>query len=168
MVAAQKAGVSRYISVAGAGKSIDKVLREQLEKQLPQQLMEESDRITDSLKAGKTVSKVNLMLMSLYRPSVQPYMISWLKYDPSAEIKKLKIPVLLIQGTTDIQVSVDDVKILAAAKPDSRFLVIDNMNHILKESEADRQKNLATYSNPELPLKSGLLENIVDFIKARK
>ncbi len=168
MVAAQKAGVSKYISVAGAGKSIDKILQEQLKNQLPQQLMEESDKIMDSLKAGKTVSKVNLMLMSLYRPSVQPYMISWLKYDPSAEIKKLMIPVLLIQGTTDIQVSVDDVKILAAAKPDSRLIVIDNMNHILKESEADRQKNLATYSNPGLPLKSGLLEKIVDFIKARK
>jgi fermentation-respiration switch protein FrsA (DUF1100 family) len=130
--------------------------------------MEESDRIIDSLKAGKTVSKVNLMLMSLYRPSVQPYLISWFRYDPAAEIKKLKIPVMIIQGTTDIQVSVEDAKNLSSAKPDARLLIIDNMNHIMKESVSDRQKNLATYTDPELPLKAGLLEGIVAFIKSRK
>ncbi len=132
MVAAQKAEVSKYISLAGSGSPIDKILKEQLKKQLlPQQLIEESDKILDSLKAGKTVPKVNLLLLSIYRPSVQPYMISWLKYDPSEEIKKLKIPVLIIQGTTDIQVTVDEAKLLSAAKPDSKLMIIENMNHIL-------------------------------------
>jgi alpha-beta hydrolase superfamily lysophospholipase len=168
MIAAQKAGVSKYISVAGVGSPADKILQEQLKNQLPQQLMDESNKIIDSLKAGKTVSKVNLMLLSLYRPSVQPYMISWFRYDPAVEIKKLKIPVMIVQGTTDIQVSVDNAKLLSAAKPDARLLIIDNMNHFLKESVADRQKNLATYSDPELPLKPGLLEGIVAFIISRK
>ena len=70
---------------------------------------------------GKTVSKVDPNLVSLYRPSVQPYMISWIKYDPSKEIAKLKVPVLIIQGTTDLQVTVEDAKLLAAAKPGAKL-----------------------------------------------
>jgi uncharacterized protein len=168
IVAAGQAGISKLISLAGTGGPADTILRKQLKSQLPPQLMAESNAILDSLRNGKTVSKVNPVLVSLYRPSVQPYLISWIKYDPSAEIKKLKIPVLIVQGTTDIQVSVEDAKLLSAAKPDAKLLIIENMNHILKESEADRQKNIATYSNPELPLKQGLVKELVSFIKSKK
>jgi uncharacterized protein len=42
------------------------------------------------------------------------------------------------------------------------------MNHILKESDSDIQKNMATYSKPELPLKAGLTDDIVSFIKSKK
>ncbi len=167
MVAAEKPGISKFISVAGAGSPADKILQDQLKKQLTPQLLEESDKILDSLRHGKTVSKVNPMLVSLYRPSVQPYLISWFKYDPAKEISKLKIPVLIIQGNTDIQVSVDDARLLSKAKPDARLLIIENMNHILKEAEADRQKNLATYNEPELPLKKGLVDEITSFIKKK-
>lgn len=168
IVASEQGSVSRFISVAGAGSPADTILRKQLKSQLPPQLMAESNAVLDSLRSGKTVSKVNPVLISLYRPSVQPYLISWIKYDPSVEIKKLKIPVLIVQGTTDIQVSVEDAKLLSATKPDAELLIIENMNHILKESEADRQKNIATYTNPELPLKQGLVKELISFIKNKK
>ena len=168
MVAAEQSKVDGFISIAGAGRSADIILKEQLENKLPQQLMDESNKILDSLKAGKTVSNVNLVLASLYRPSVQPYMISWLRYDPAMEISKLKIPVLIVQGSTDLQVAVKDANLLSAAKPDAKLLIIENMNHVLKESDSDQQKNMATYTNPVLPLKSGLAEEIISFIKAIK
>ncbi len=168
MVTAEKTPISGFISVAGAGSPGDTIVRKQLKNQLPPQLLQESNKILDSLRSGKTVSKVNPVLLSLYRPSVQPYLISWIKYDSAAEIKKLKIPVLIVQGTTDIQVSVEDARLLSAAKPDAKLLIIDNMNHILKEAEADRQKNIATYSNPELPLKQELVKELVSFIKNKK
>jgi pimeloyl-ACP methyl ester carboxylesterase len=167
MIAAEKTSIAKYISLAGSGRPADVILHEQLQKQLPPQMLQESDVVMDSLKAGHTVKKFNPLLASLYRASVQPYMISWLKYDPAAEIKKLKIPVLLIQGTTDIQVSVEDAKLLSAAKPDAKLMLIENMNHILKEAEADRQKNVATYTNPDLPLKSELMKGICDFINGK-
>ena len=167
MVAAEQPGISKFISVAGAGSPAYRILQDQLKKQLTPQLLEESDKILDSLRQGKTVSKVNPLLVSLYRPGVQPYLISWFKYDPAKEISKLKIPVLIIQGNTDIQVSVDDARLLSKAKPDARLLIIENMNHILKEAEADRQKNLATYNEPELPLKKGLVDEITSFIKKK-
>jgi hypothetical protein len=53
-------------------------------------------------------------------------------------------------------------------KPEAKLLIIDNMNHILKEAEAYRQKNIATYNNPELPLKQGLVKELVSFIKNKK
>jgi alpha-beta hydrolase superfamily lysophospholipase len=168
IVAAEKSSVSKYISVAGAGSPIDTIVRKQLKNQLPEPLFQESNKILDSLRMGKTVEKFNPVLASLYRLSVQPYLISWIKYDPTTEMKKLKIPVLIVQGTTDIQISVDDARLLYAAKSDAKLLIIDNMNHILKEAEADRQKNIATYTNPELPLKQGLIEELVSFIKNKK
>lgn len=168
MVAAEQTPVSGLISVAGPGNPADTILRKQLKNQLPPQLRAESDKILDSLRMGKTVKKFNPVLAGLYRPSVQPYMISWIKYNPSSEIKKLKIPVLIIQGTTDIQVSVEEARLLKEAKPDAKLALFENMNHIMKESEADRQKNIATYSNPELPLKNGLVEELVSFIKNKK
>ncbi len=168
MIAAGQSHAAGFISVSGAGKSADKILQEQLKTKLPPQLLYESNKILDSLKAGKIVSDVNPGLVALYRPGVQPYMISWLKYDPAKEISKLKIPVLIIQGSTDLQVTVEDAELLWAAKPDSKLIIMDNMNHVLKESESDVQKNLATYSNPNLPLKSGLTDEIVNFIKTEK
>lgn len=167
MIAANNNPVSAFISIAGVGKSADKVLKEQLEGKLPPPLMQESNRILDSLKIGKIVSDFNPSLITLYRPSVQPYMISWFKYDPAKEITKLKIPIFIIQGTTDLQVSENDAKLLAVSKPQAKLLFIDKMNHILKESEADAQQNMATYQNPTLPLISGLVETIVEFIKTK-
>lgn len=165
MIAAEQMKVGGFISIAGVGKSADKLLKEQLETKLPPQLLEESNNILDSLKMGKTVSNINPNLAVLYRPSVQPYMISWIKYDPAIEIGKLKMPVLIIQGTTDLQVTVNDAKLLSEAKPDAELQLIENMNHVLKEADSDVQKNMATYSKPDLPLKTELIDSIVAFIQ---
>jgi uncharacterized protein len=166
MAAAEKTDIAEYISVAGAGKPADQVLKDQLKTKLPPALMDQSNKILDSLKMGLTVTNVDPNLVSLYRPSVQPYLISWFRYDPARIISELKIPVMIIQGTTDLQVSVDDAKLLSAAKPDARLLIIENMNHILKDCDSDMQKNIATYKNPDLPLKQGLVDDIVSFIEA--
>ena len=108
------------------------------------------------------------MLTSLFRPSVQQYMISWLKYDPAAEIKKLTIPVLIIQGTTDIQVEVGEAELLKKAYPKATLKLIEGMNHPLKQAPEDREKNVATYSDPRLPLSPGLMPAILDFISKTK
>ncbi|MGR3810546.1 alpha/beta hydrolase family protein [Jiulongibacter sp. NS-SX5] len=120
--------------------------------------------VLDSLKAGKTVEQVSFPLLSVFRPSVQPYLISWMKYDPVREIAQLEVPVLIVQGTTDIQVSVENAELLHKAKPDSRLSIIEHMNHIFKEVGEERTANLATYSNPDLPIHPELVEEIAKFI----
>ncbi len=158
-----KYGADEYISVSGVGESADKVLKTQLAVQ-PKSVQDTAFPIIDSLAAGKLVKNVSTRYYALFRPSVQPYMISWFKYDPAAEIKKLTIPVLILQGTNDVQVSVDDAKRLKEANPKAKMILIDSMNHIFKIIKGDRTENLNSYSNPSLPIDPELPADIGDFI----
>jgi alpha/beta superfamily hydrolase len=163
MVASQGTGVDRFISIAGLGQSVDLVLKVQLAAQ-PPQVLELAAPIIDQLAQGQTVSDVPPILNSLFRPSVQPFLISYMKYDPQVEIAKLKIPLLIIQGTTDIQVSLEDAWMLAEAKPDAKLRTIEGMSHVLKAGPADRIKNMETYNQPDLPIMPEVVEAIVGFI----
>ncbi|MGZ3867021.1 MAG: alpha/beta hydrolase [Bacteroidia bacterium] len=167
MIAAEKANADGYISLAGCGTSADKILKEQL-KASSQAVADISFPIIDSLVAGKLVEKVNPLLLSVFRPSIQPYLISWFKYDPAKEIAKLKIPVSIIQGTTDVQVKEKEAQLLFAAKPDATLHIIKNMNHVLKECDGDVMKSTATYSDPKLPLKPELVKALKEYFKALK
>ena len=166
MIASHKQKVNKFISIAGAGISAGNIIREQLKNQ-PQIVLDESLPIIEKIEKGETVENVSQMLYSLFRPSVQPYMISWFKYDPQKEIAKLDIPILIIQGTTDIQVSISDADKLALGNKKSQKIIIEGMNHILKDADANRQKNIETYSIPDLPLNKELIRIIVNFIEKK-
>jgi fermentation-respiration switch protein FrsA (DUF1100 family) len=97
---------------------------------------------------------------------VQPYLISWFRYDPAKLIADLKVPVLIVQGTTDIQVTLADAKALAAANPRAKLLLIDGMNHVLKSvASTDPAKQMASYSDPNLQLAEGLLPAVVELVR---
>ena len=168
MVAAESnPKVAAVISIAGVAVPADEILKEQLSAQ-PQMVKDMIFPALDSLKNGKTVENVSPMLYSLLRPSVQPYMISWMKYNPQAEIAKLTIPILIIQGTTDIQVSENQADLLYAANQNAKVFKVENMNHILKICNSlDQTIQMQTYTNPELPLAEVLVTEIVKFIKLR-
>ncbi|ALJ01547.1 alpha/beta hydrolase [Rufibacter tibetensis] len=167
MIAARQGQADGFISVAGVGQTADKVIREQLQAQ-PPMVKDAALPILDQLAQGKAVTEVNPMLAALFRPSIQPYLISWFKYDPQAELRKLTVPVLLVQGTQDLQVSRNEVQLLAAASPKSKMVEVENMNHVLKETTADRNANFSTYSNPTLPLAAPLMPPVVAFVKTLK
>ena len=144
-----------FVSLAGAGRPIDVILKEQLTEQLSGQkkLLRAANEGLSKLKEGKLVKDAPVELFGLFRPSVQPYITSWMKYDPAVEIAKLEIPIVIIQGSTDLQVKEEDARMLFMAHPlDSRLIIIEEMNHVLKIAPADRLKNIETYSKPELPL----------------
>ena len=163
MIAA-KDNADAYISLAGAGRSADLIIAEQIEKQAPF-LKKETNENLKILKEGKTFELKNQMLASIFRESVQPYMISWIKYNPQEEIKKLNIPILIINGTKDIQVPESDAKLLHEANPKSELKIIDKMNHVLKEINEDAE-NIKSYSNPDLPIMEELSNSINSFIKS--
>ena len=163
MVAA-KDNVDGYVSLAGAGRPIDEVISEQVAKNSPT-LKEATATDFAILKEGKTFENKNPMLASLFRESIQPYMISWIKYNPQDEIKKLQIPILIINGTKDIQVSPSDAELLHKANPKSTLKIIDNMNHIFKEIKVD-DDNVKSYSDPKLPVMPELIQQITTFINS--
>jgi pimeloyl-ACP methyl ester carboxylesterase len=159
--------IGGFISVAGAGRPADVIITEQMKSQ-PPSVQQEFKTIVDSLKKGKTTPKVDPMLYAIARPSIQPYLMTWLPIEPVRIIKKLKVPILIIQGNTDLQVTVADAELLKKAKSEATLKIIDGMNHVLKQAPAEREQNMATYNDPSLPIKPELIANVVDFIKGLK
>lgn len=157
--------VSKYISLAGAGESADKILKRQLYDKLPKMGRDTADKIIDSLVAGKTVSYIDPLFWSLFRPSVQPYLISWFGHNPQTDIKKLTIPVLIVQGTSDLQVDTTDAIELHNAAPKSKMILIKGMNHVLRDVGDDKNANIKSYTDPNMPLDAGLIKDIEEFIK---
>lgn len=160
--------VSQYISIAGGGFPASKILKKQLASQ-PEPLKKIMYDMIGKLEKGDTIANVSPLLYSLFRPSVQPYMISWFKYDPAKEISKLKIPTLILQGTTDIQVKQEDAEALATAAPKAEKAIIEDMNHVLKECrETDMNAQMIFYTTPDIPLHPDLMKTIIKFIEDAK
>lgn len=168
MVAAQRLDADAYVSIAGAGGPIQQTIAAQLKGRLTPELQAHFEAIMKSLSEGKTEADVPPPLATMFRPSVQPYLISWFKYDPTKEIAKLKGPVLIAQGTHDLQISVEDARLLARAKPSAKLLLVEGMNHTLKDAPADAAGQKAAYSDPSLPVAPALVEGVGDFVKALK
>jgi len=164
MIASQNKHVDMFVSLAGAGQPIDQIIREQLKAQ-PPMVLEKSTPILDALLRGKTVEQVPAFLHALFRPSVQPYMISWFKYDPQQQLAKLQKPILIVQGDTDLQVSVNNANKLASANKSAKKVIIQQMNHIFKQAPLDKQSNFQTYNQPNLPIKVELVNAVSEFIQ---
>lgn len=167
MLASQEADADAFISLAGPGRPAADILREQLSAQ-PAEVLEVAEPMLHKLVRGDSIGFVPPGLYALFRPSVQPYLSSWFKHDPAATIKQLEIPVLILQGTTDLQVAVKDAHLLKNANTHAELQLIKGMNHILKEASMERSENLKTYSNPELPLHPDLLPSVIQFTQMIK
>lgn len=152
------------VLLSGAGRPAGVVLREQLTA-LPDPLKTQAYDALTELEAGRTVAEPPAALAALFRPSVQPYLISWLPLDPAMLLAAYDGPVFIGQGTTDIQVGVVDAQTLAAADPDATLKLWDGVNHVLKTAPADRAGNLATYADPDLPLAPGVTQDVAALIR---
>ncbi|MCU1774338.1 alpha/beta hydrolase [Pseudomonas sp. 13B_3.2_Bac1] len=163
-LAAPRADAAALISLSGSARPVDQVIREQLARSLPPPLMLRSNEILDSLKAGHTDDNVPAPLQAIFRPSVQPYLISLFRQDPAKAFAQLKMPALIIQGTHDMQVGVGDAQALKAARPEAQLVVIEGMNHVMRIVPADVKRQLASYKDPNLPLAAELGGKLIEFI----
>lgn len=165
MLAVQQNETTKFISIAGISSSGYETLKRQLSTNQPQFVTDAALPILENLNQGKKVDSIPEFLNSLFHPKLQAYIMSWLSYDPKIELKKLTIPILVVQGSTDLQITVEEARTMSKVNPKSELVVIENMNHVLKEVSSDMNKNMATYSNPDLSLHQELMKNIIDFIK---
>ena len=163
LLVAQKVVVSKFVSISGAGNSSATLIEEQIGKNAPQ-LKEESQKIISQLRKGELVDNISPYLAPVFRKSVQPYLISWFKYEPAKEIAKLQIPILIVQGTNDLQVEDKEAQLLKEAQPKAQLLLIEGMNHVLKKVKT-LEENQQSYLNPDLPIPEELVEGIASFIK---
>jgi len=157
------------VLVSGAGEKFGDILRRQLKAGLPPgALLDQTLANVDALEAGRDVDAANMPpgLQMLFAPQVQPFLKATFAYDPAQLLKAYKGPVLIVQGKTDLQIPPGSAERLKAAKPDATLVELEGVNHVLKSAPADRAGNLATYSDPALPLAPGIPEAIAGFIKA--
>ncbi|SHK21856.1 hypothetical protein SAMN02745181_3456 [Rubritalea squalenifaciens DSM 18772] len=168
LVAEQEKDIARLISISGAGRPAVDIVKEQLKKQLKEETYLQALPALDLLASGKQAKDYPLQLVAFLRPSVQPYLISWFQIDPAVEIAKLDIPILILQGTTDLQITVKESTLLDQAATQGTLEVIQGMNHVLKESGGSIQQQLPSYSDPTIPLHKDLLKAILRFFKATK
>ncbi len=164
-LAAYRSPVAGLVLVAPAGRPAGLVLREQFQAGLVEPLRSQALAAVAALERGEAVADVPAPLLAAFRPSVQPYLRSWLPLDPAAELARVGAPALVIRGSTDLQVAPADVARLSAAVPGVRTLEIAGMNHVLKAAPADRAGNLAAYVRPDLPLAPGLAAAVTTFVR---
>lgn len=156
--------VCGLVLLAGAGRPAGVILREQFQAGLPPALLAGAFAALEELEAGRPVADAPPELAALFRPSVQPYLISWIGLDPVDLIDGYAGPVLIGHGSTDIQVNMTDARALSEAQPAARLVVWDGVNHVLKRAPADRAANIAVYSDPDLPLAPGVVDDVAGFI----
>ena len=163
MLASRDQPAKAIISINATSEQGDKVMTG-IFKSKPQYLQDEFKALLDSMRKGKTFDNVDLAMYPLVTTAKQKYLMSYFRYVPTRIIKLMKVPVLIIQGSTDLQISPDNADKLKKAKSDAILITISGMNHIMKEAPADKDKNMATYDQPNLPLKAELVPDVVKFI----
>tara|TARA_B100001765_G_scaffold212162_1_gene175765 strand:+ start:715 stop:1641 length:927 start_codon:yes stop_codon:yes gene_type:complete len=153
-----------FISLAGAGQEIDDVIIDQLKMQSPG-LVGNARTSFDDLRVNGVAQNYSPYLASIFRPELQPFLLSWMQYDPASELKKLEMPILIVNGTKDIQVLESEAELLQAAVPEAKLVLIENMNHVLKEITGDRLENSKSYNEPQRPVIPQLITVLSEFIK---
>lgn len=164
--ACRKMGANAFVSIAGAGIPASKLLLTQLKPALSQELFNQAREIIDSLKHGQMIDPVPPTFGPLFRKSVQPYLISWFRYDPVREMAKLKIPILITHGSTDRQIGMNNAKVLAKSNKLAILKPINGMNHVLKKVSDNPKDQLSSYRDPTLPISKQLVKEIAAFIKS--
>jgi alpha/beta superfamily hydrolase/branched-subunit amino acid transport protein len=160
---AAKNGADGFISLAGAGQSIDKVITEQIGNMDPS-LIEATTKAFTGLREGKTTTDYPQPLAPVFRADIQPFIMNWMQYNPQEIIKALDIPILIINGTKDLQVSVDEAQLLKEASETAEFKIIDKMNHVLFIIEGDQLVNSKSYNESSRKISEELITTISSFI----
>ena len=160
---AAKENADGFISLAGAGQPIDQVIIEQVNKTAPN-FTEDTKRVFGILKSGKTTTDYPIALASIFNIEIQKFMINWMSYNPTEILKILKIPILIVNGTKDLQVSEAEANLLKAANSKASIEIIDNMNHVLVDIEGDDLENSKSYAETQRPLSPKLIHILVEFI----
>ncbi|WP_282043045.1 alpha/beta hydrolase family protein [Winogradskyella flava] len=162
---AAKDKVDGFISLAGAGQNIGDVIVEQVTNMAPQ-LGEEAKKIVDKLKQGETTTDYPASLASVFNSDIQPFMINWMQYNPTEIVRDLDLPILILNGTKDLQVSENEAQLLKDANENATLHIIENMNHVLFEIEGDSLENSKSYNESFRPISTELINGITKFIKA--
>ena len=162
-------GMCGLILVAGAGRPLGDVLREQLRASpLFAPHLDRALSAVAELEAGRRVDTAGMdpMLLQLFAAPVQDYLLDMLARDPAALAARVRIPILVVQGLRDLHTNEADARRIAAANPNARLALLPDVNHVLKTvASEDRAANAATYADPSLPIAPGVVDAVEQFAR---
>lgn len=170
LAAAQKLDLCGLVLIAAPGRKLDTILREQLAATLPPDMLAPTNKAIDKLAAGKTVDPADVpaAVRMLFAPQTQGFLIDMMRYDPTALVAPLRMPVLIVQGTEDVQVRMADALALSKANPGATLAPIEGMNHVFKVvPKDDRTANLKSYT-VEGPISPALSRTIAGFVNGAR
>lgn len=171
LAAEEECCLDGVVLLCAPGYNMAEILNYQLSQQLVPAymgLMIKSTNIINSLKAGKMVAEADIPkeLIGLFHPTVQPFIISNMQYEPTELAAKCRVPMLIVSGGRDIQVSVSNGERLHDANPAAEHRIFENMTHVLKDADtSDRMAQLmGIYTNANLAITETLAPTIVEFL----
>ena len=137
-IANKSTQISKIILLAGNSRPLDKLIIEQYEylyKLTPTQELKDA-----SIKVKEQIVVLNSKSFNLNTPKEKlPFNLSayyWqsvLKYNPIKEIQKVKIPILILQGERDYQVTMKDFELWKTSLKNSKkasFISYPKLNHL--------------------------------------
>ena len=168
----EQIAVDGLVLLCCPGFAMDQILNTQLSAQLVPQymgLMLRASAIIQRIKGGESVplDSIPQELISLFHPSVQPFLCSCMAFDPADMMSRVEQPTLIISGGRDIQVDKSNAEKLVANAKRGEHRHFEQMTHILKDADTDDriQQLMGVYTNANLPITEGLSEAILKFIK---
>ena len=165
LAARDGAPVAGVVSVAGMGRAMGALLREQLSRQLDSATLARFDVAMASYLRGDTPADVPPALAPFFAPVNRAFLQSVMALDPTIPMGLVRQPVLIVQGAHDAQVTIGDAERLHVAHPGARLTVIAKANHLLKETaDATLAGQGATYRDPTLPIMPAAVTAIAEWI----
>ncbi|MEO1191508.1 MAG: alpha/beta fold hydrolase [Pseudomonadota bacterium] len=168
--AQEPAGLCGLLLLATPGRPIGDVLRAQFDTPLAAALKDPAFALIERFEAGERIpaDEIPAPLMSVFRPGVQGFLLDLLAHDPAALIAAYDGPIMIVQGTSDLQVTLADAERLARAQPAASLLPLADTSHMLKPvAGPGLAANLATYSDPSMPLAPDLVPALTAFMADR-
>ena len=156
------------VLVATPGRPMGQLLRAQLQANPANApILEQAEAAIAELEAGRRVDvrALDPALRPLFHPRLQGFLIATLTLDPARYMAGVDRPVLVLQGTRDLQVPMGDAEMLARSAPQAVLVRLADTNHVLKQvSSDDVHENLATYGDAQRPLAPGVVDSVLRFL----
>jgi Lysophospholipase len=131
----------------------------------PDEEKAQGEAIIEALLAGKGYPEPDEYYADYFRPGVQAYLSSIYRFDLESSLASAPCPLLVVAGSSDMQVIEDEALLLASYRADADYRLVPGMSHTLKDVGEDEEANFNSFVDPSLPISPRLAQLLADFAK---
>lgn len=180
ILATEKPSIAAVVLLAAPGRPVIEIIADQnrlaLEREglAPDEIerqMKDVRAFLARLAGDEAIDPAGLAPEELAALQNRAWLQSHARQDPIATIRKLRCPVLLLQGSLDFQVSPErdaralDAALAAAGNPDHELCVLDKLDHLFKRTPGERSE-LADYWRAR-PVDAQFLDKLTGWLRKR-